>query len=144
MTAAALAPSTERSSSLGPGLRALVENAVGYSTARATQAVERLSGRVEHTVRDVGAKAEHEVEDVAEENAVATGAVTGGVNAALQDRNVVWGALEEMWSGTRTRTKTLIVAAIVVSYLLGPVVLVLLLLALLITMIVRAVRRARS
>ena len=174
MTTAALAPSTERSS-LASGLRALAQNAVDYSAARTSRALERVSSRLEDTVAgkaghkvedvvdnvvdkaehkfedvvgDVVDKAEHKVEDVVEDvvedHGVATGAVVGGVDAAVHHKNPVWGAFKGMWSGTQTSTKVLVVAGIVLALLLGPVALVLLLLALLVTMIVLAVRRSKG
>lgn len=143
MTAATVAPSTDRSS-IAPGLRALVGNVAGYSAVRAAQALDRLSGRLGDTVRDVGEAAEDTIQDAVDDHGAAADAVTGGVSAALQDKNPVWGALKEVWAGTRTSTKVLVITALVLALLLGPVVLVLLLLALLVTLIVLAVRHSRG
>ncbi len=52
MTAASLAPSPD-TSSLVEGLRALAQNALSYSAARASRAVGRVSSKLENTVGGV-------------------------------------------------------------------------------------------
>ena len=88
-------------------------------------AVDRLSGKLE---------------DITTRGGALTGAAAGGLKAVAAGKNPVWGAVKGAIGGLSTTTKVMIVFALVLGLLLGPVVLVLLLLALLVFVVVLAVR----
>jgi hypothetical protein len=114
-------PGAELTRSLKKLLAGLVE--VGLDAAG--RGVDRLSSRLE---------------EVAGSGGVAVGSALGGLRAIVAGRNPVWGAVKGTIASLSTRTKVVIVLALVLGLLLGPVVLVLLVLALLVFVVVTAVR----
>jgi hypothetical protein len=80
------------------------------------------------------------LEDIASRGGALTGAAAGGLKAVATGKNPVMGAVKGAIGGLSTTTKVLIVLAIVLGLLLGPVVLVLLLLGFLVFAIVAAVQ----
>jgi hypothetical protein len=124
MTDIAESPSVEQ---LKVSLRKLLSAAVDKGIDATVHGVERLSDKLD---------------DVAQPSGPLTGAADGGVRAALADKNPVWGAVKGMVVNLTARTKVLIVLAVVLCLLLGPVVLLAALIALLVLAIVAAVRSA--
>jgi len=125
MTDVATRPTTageELTRSLGKLLAGLAE--VGLDAA--ARGVDRLSSRLEEVAAGSGG--------------VAVGSALGGLRAMVAGRNPVWGAIKGTIASLSTRTKVLIVVALVLGLLLGPVLLVLLVLALLVVVVVAAVR----
>lgn len=115
------APVDRLKASLGRLLGVLVDR----GAKAALGAVDRLSGKLE---------------DIADRGGALTGAAAGGLKAVAGGKNPVWGAVKGAIGGLSTKTKVLIVLAVVLGLLLGPVALVLLLLGLLVFAIVVAVR----
>jgi hypothetical protein len=115
-------PPVER---LKASLHRLVGALVDRGANAALGAVDRLSGKLE---------------DIAGRGGVLTGAAAGGLKAVAGGKNPVWGAVKGAIGGLSTTTKVLIVLALVLGLLLGPVVLVVLLLGLLVFVVVVAVR----
>lgn len=109
---------------LKSSLQRLVGVLVDRGAKAALGAVDRLSGKLE---------------DITCGGAL-TGAAAGGLKAVAAGKNPVLGAVTGAIGGLSTKTKVLIVLAIVLGLLLGPVALVLLLLGLLVFAIVAAVR----
>jgi len=103
----------------------LVGVLVDRGAKAALGAVDRLSGKLEEISSGGGAL---------------TGAAAGGLKAVAAGKNPVLGALKGAIGGLSTKTKVLIVLAIVLGLLLGPVALVLLLLGLLVFAIVASMR----
>lgn len=91
----------------------------------ALRAVDHLSGKLE---------------DITSRGGALTGAAAGGLKAVAGGKNPFWGAVKGAIGGLSTKTKVMIVLALVFGLLLGPVVLVVLLLGLLVFAIVAAVR----
>jgi hypothetical protein len=113
---------------LKSSLRSLANVLIDRGAKAALGAVDRLSG---------------ELEGIASRGGALTGAAAGGLKAVAGGRNPVWGAVKGAIAGLSTRTKVLIVLALVLVLLLGPVVLVVLLLGLLVLAVVAALRSRR-
>jgi hypothetical protein len=113
---------------LRSSLRSLASVLIDRGAKAASGAVDRFSG---------------ELEGIASRGGALTGAAAGGLKAVAGGRNPVWGAVKGAIGGLSTRTKVLIVLALVLALLLGPVVLLVLLLGLLVLAIVVAVRSRR-
>ncbi|PFG38054.1 hypothetical protein ATJ97_0524 [Georgenia soli] len=77
---------------------------------------------------------------VTEPDSAIEGAVVEGVEATVEGKNPVWGAVKGAWHGLSVPWRVAIVVIAVLVLLLAPVLAILLLLALLIFAIVRAVR----
>jgi hypothetical protein len=95
----------------------------------ALRAVDRVSGKLEEITSRGGAL---------------TGAAVGGLRAVAGGKNPIWGAVKGAIGGLSTKTKVVIVLALIIALLLGPVVLLVLLLGLLVFAIVAAVRSQAS
>ena len=114
---------------LGPGLRRLYEASVGYTTARASHTVDRLTRRLE---------------DFAQPHGAADRAALEGAKAAVTGGNPLWAAVKGAWVGADGKVKAGVVALLLLLLLVSPVLLVLLLLALLVIGVVAAVRAVRA
>lgn len=110
---------------LKSSLQRLVGVLADSGAKAALRTVDRLSGKLE---------------DITSRDGALTGAAAGGLKAVAAGKNPVWGAVKGAIGGLNTKTKVLIVLAIVLGLLLGPIALVLLLLGLLVFAIVAAVR----
>ena len=110
---------------LKSSLRRLANVLIDKGAKAVSGAVDRLSGKLEGIASGEGAL---------------TGAAAGGLKAVAAGRSPVWGAVKGAIAGLRTRTKVLIVLALVLASLLSPVALVVLLLGLLVWAIVAAAR----
>src|SRR5688572_22821849 len=97
-------------------LKSSLQRLVGVLVDRGAQAalrtVDRLSGKLE---------------DISSRGGALTGAAAGGLKAVAAGKNPVLGAVKGAIGGLSTKTKVLIVLAIVLGLLLGPIALVLLL-----------------
>jgi hypothetical protein len=103
----------------------LVGVLVDRGTKAALRAVDHLSGKLE---------------DISSRGGALTGAAAGGLKAVAAGKNPILGVVKGAIGGLSTKTKVLIVLAVVLGLLLGPVALVVLLLGLLVFAIVAAVR----
>ncbi len=112
---------------LAPGLRRLYEAAVGYSATRASQAVDRLTRRLEAVAQPHGA---------------ADRAALEGAKATVLGGNPVWAAVKGAWKGADGKVKAAVVTLLLLILLVSPVLLVLLLLGLLVGAAVAGVRAA--
>jgi hypothetical protein len=110
---------------LKSSLQRLVSVLVDRGANAALGAVDRLSGKLE---------------DITSRGGALTGAAAGGLKALAGGKNPVWGAVKGAIGRLTTKAKVMIVLALVLGLLLGPVVLVLLLLGLIVFAIVAAVR----
>jgi hypothetical protein len=110
---------------LKSSLQGLAGVLVDRGAKAALRTVDRLSGKLE---------------DITGRGGALTGAAAGGLKAVAAGKNPTLGAVKGAIGGLSTKTKVLIVLAIVFGLLLGPVALVLLLLGLLVFAIVVAVR----
>jgi hypothetical protein len=128
-------PSNSRSAHRSPAeppvdqLKSSLQRLLGVLVDRgakaALRAVDHLSGKLE---------------DITSRGGALTGAAAGGLKAVAGGKNPFWGAVKGAIGGLSTKTKVMIVLALVFGLLLGPVVLVVLLLGLLVFAIVAAVR----
>jgi uncharacterized membrane protein YdbT with pleckstrin-like domain len=100
---------------------ALVER--GMRAALST--VDRLSGKLEEVSRGGG---------------LLPAAAAGGLGAVVAGRNPIWGAVKGAIRGASVTTRILLVVAVLLALVLGPVALVLLLLALVVVAVVVAIR----
>jgi hypothetical protein len=110
---------------LKSSLQRLVSVLVDRGANAALGAVDHLSGKLE---------------DITSRGGALSGAAAGGLKALAGGKNPVWGAVKGAIGRLTTKAKVMIVLALVLGLLLGPVVLVLLLLGLIVFAIVAAVR----
>lgn len=114
---------------LGPCLRRLYEASVCYSATRASQAVDRLTRRLEAVAQPHGA---------------ADRAALEGAKATILGGNPVWAAVKGAWKGADVKVKAAVVTLLLLTLVVSPVLLVLLLLGLLVAGAVAAVRGVRA
>src|SRR5215207_10081112 len=88
---------------LKSSLRSLANVLIDRGVKAASGAVDRLSGNLE---------------GIASRGGALTGAAAGGLKAVAGGRNPVWGAVKGAIGGLSTRTKVLIVLALVLALLL--------------------------
>ncbi|MHA6793948.1 hypothetical protein ACVGVM_10640 [Pseudonocardia bannensis] len=118
-------------------LKAGVRTLVGALIDKAVdKAVEKAAGVALRQVDRVAAK----LDEIAAGGGVKTHAVLGGVRAALQGKNPLWGAVTSAVAAMSPEAKLVLVLVLIVAVLLAPVLLLVLVVALLVIAVVAAVR----
>jgi hypothetical protein len=111
---------------------------------RLLRSLQKLLGALVHrgvaAARQTVDRLREKLKDGISRGGVVMGAAGGLVKALAAGTNPIWGAVKGAIGGLSTKTKVLIVLALVLGALLGPVVLVVVLLALLVFAAVAAVR----
>ena len=125
----------------------LIQRLAQQLLAALTRLLRRLQKRLGALIHrgiaatlQTGDRLREKLKDVTSRGGVVMGAAGGLLKALGAGTNPVWGAVKGAIGGLSTKTKVLIVLALVFGLLLGPVVLVVVLLALLVFAVVAAVR----
>ena len=130
MTAPSLAPAVDGARDvpdLASSLRDLAQAAVGYTAAKASRAVDRMTPDLRGVLEPRGATDRATVE---------------GAKALVVGKNPVWAAIKGAWTGADGKVRAAVIGVLLLILLLAPVVLLLLLLALLVAAAVAGIRAA--
>jgi hypothetical protein len=114
----------ERRTELAASVSRLVDTARGYLAARLGAAMTAVK------------------EDVSDPDGMLPGAAVGVVEAERSRTNPVWAAAKGAWSGADAKSRVLLVAALVLTLLLAPVVLAVGLVGILVAAVVNSIRKA--
>lgn len=118
------AVAAERRNELATSVSRLLDTARGYVAARLDAAITAVK------------------DDVADPDGMLPGAAVAVVEAERSQSNPVWAAAKGAWSGADAKTRVLVVAGLVLTLLLAPVVLAVGLLAILVAALVSTIRKA--